>query len=302
MEGVCSVEGCERELITRGMCQMHYRRLLRNGYVGSVGPIDRQRKLCRAPNCDHLAEAKGYCHGHYQRMRRAGVRGPDESRLRPHYRICDAETCVNPSEVGGYCQDHVERILAIEATPLRSGPRLCDVPGCGRVHKAKGYCAAHYKRVLAFGDPLEDRAIRRSDGTGSISHGYRQIAVPPDLRWFVNGATKIGEHRLVMAQHLGRALFPNEVVHHVNGNRTDNRIENLELWSTAHPKGQRIEDVMAFCIEMLYQYSPELGPLIVNRALRGLSPRAKGAPWRRVEQSQSRPDLNRRLSLERAVS
>ena len=82
--------------------------------------------------------------------------------------------------------------------------------------------------------------------------------MPPELRHLTNGENKIGEHRLVMAQHLGRALGPNEVVHHINGNRTDNRIENLELWSTAHPRGQRVQDKVLHAVELLSQHAPEL--------------------------------------------
>jgi hypothetical protein len=101
--------------------------------------------------------------------------------------------------------------------------------------------------------------IREVEGNGHLNHGYFTVPVPRNQRYLVGGAAKVGEHRLVMALHLGRALQPDEVVHHKNGRRTDNRIENLELWSTSHPKGQRVVDLIAFAVEMLARYAPEIG-------------------------------------------
>jgi hypothetical protein len=219
MGQICSVEECDREKYSREMCEMHYRRVLRTGEVGPALARSERVSICDVSGCEQIVDARSLCHGHYQRLMRNGF---------------------------------------LEETSLRSGNRVCSVEECDRQHKAKGFCAAHYKRYLKTGDPQADQPIREVAGDGHISHGYLNIGIPADLRYLVGGVKKTGQHRLLMAIHLGRPLLPDEVVHHRNGKRTDNRIENLELWSTSHPKGQKVADLVAFSVETLARYAPEI--------------------------------------------
>lgn len=91
------------------------------------------------------------------------------------------------------------------------------------------------------------------------SHGYVVVSLnESDRDKYIHAHLKqrhcIMEHRLEMSKFLGRPLESYENVHHINGVKSDNRIENLELWSSAQPSGQRIEDKYGECLKFIETY------------------------------------------------
>jgi antitoxin component HigA of HigAB toxin-antitoxin module len=113
----------------------------------------------------------------------------------------------------------------------------CSIQNCDRNATARGYCAMHYERWLTHGDPL--KRAKKANGEGALQQGYMTFKNDdPD------GPTRIREHVRIMEEHLGRPVKADEQVHHINENRTDNRIENLEIMTRAehsalHHKGTR---------------------------------------------------------------
>jgi HNH endonuclease len=173
-------------------------------------------------------------------------------------RSCVADGCDRRALARGYCGLHYKRFMShgTPSTPryLRHVPQAptCSIEGCDGKPIARGWCMMHYQRWEATGDPgIAGRKIKRPDGLGYVNqNGYRQIYDPV----FGTPGHVTMEHRVVMARALGRRLEPHESVHHRNGDRLDNRLENLELWIGTHPAGQSVEDQVAWAAQILSKY------------------------------------------------
>jgi len=104
-----------------------------------------------------------------------------------------------------------------------------------------------FRRRTRNGDA--GRAGKEKTGDSRIlsAQGYIRVYLPkhPDA----NSDGYIQEHRLIMERLIGRRLCRFETPHHKNGIRSDNRPENLELWTSPQPAGQRPEDLAAWVVK-----------------------------------------------------
>lgn len=176
--------------------------------------------------------------------------------------MCTIDNCSNKVNARGYCSNHYRAWrkfgdpLGMSEKHKATFVKICTIEKCGRPKKAKGLCSMHSQRLHRHQDPL--KVIKREKLPRTlVNKKDRYFAVDANGHPNANKAGKILEHRLVMALHIGRPLTKDETVHHINGDRQDNRLENLELWSGKQPAGQRIKDKIKYAKEILALYEPE---------------------------------------------
>ena len=160
---------------------------------------------------------------------------------------CIESDCLSAVLAKSLCRAHYRNGLVAQT--------VCQVEGCSRPWHVRKICLMHYKRFKRNGHyGLQGRNLGVShllpDFVRVKHGGYVRLA-----RHNPDGTVdRVLEHRVVFELELGRKLLAHENVHHINGQRDDNRLENLELWSSMQPSGQRVTDKVEWAKAILSLY------------------------------------------------
>lgn len=170
--------------------------------------------------------------------------------------ICGTPFERRRSDERAYCSDPcsqkakgLKRRRRVERQCQHCG-KAFEVPACRAERQGRGrvsmFCSKACWYDFLRAKPEEHPSVRARNGkfAEAVDHqGYIWVYVP--------GRGRVRQHRLVMEREIGRLLEPWETVHHKNGDRSDNRAENLELWTGAQPSGVRSKDALAARLEDL---------------------------------------------------
>ena len=227
----CSVDNCNRPVRALSYCQAHYERVKKGSGLKPNKPL---RKFAGAITDDQLRDAvkstnswRGVLN-HLGFATMSGARKPIQNRVK---------------YLG----------LDLSHFPTQNSRTKCLVGECNELSHGKGYCSRHYGFLKRNGDPLKTiiTGKKRYDASGYVMLDRK------DHPFVTSSGGRIFEHRLIISEKLGRVLLAHEQVHHKNSQRQDNRIENLELWSTNQPIGGRVKDLIIWAKEILSIYGDD---------------------------------------------
>jgi hypothetical protein len=216
---------------------------------------------CKVEGCNSTVEygAKGLCQKHYMQSRRGQV-SVDGEIIRPPLRVrsygegarCLCKGCLRRPKAQGYCAKHYQELKdqlpqLHERAVAHYDSACCLVQGCNRRPVNKWMCNKHTMQRQAGIIDAQGNKLRELQKSGrrrecarwqrGTRDSYILVVAPkghPRAR--LDGT--ILEHRLVIEKQLGRYLEEWEIVHHKNGDRQDNRIENLVLLDGRAKKGE----------------------------------------------------------------
>lgn len=116
-------------------------------------------------------------------------------------------------------------------------PVACSVHGCMFVARASGLCVYHEPSVWRAQRTVKPRRAKLPKGKFRTGHGYVMLWTEPRFPGSApyGAGWAILEHRLVMGEVIGRALFADEQARHINRVRDDNAPSNLELLLDGKP-------------------------------------------------------------------
>ncbi len=249
---ICSFPECGRPALSRGLCQTHYQQSRRGEVLRPIRLQNKRIKVgaCSFDGCENYGSYGGLCWSHHQQRKRGEVLRPIRSAGLPTGVPCGVEDCVRLATDKGLCKAHRKQVLRGKIPlPLRGDWAECTFPDCHRAVASWGLCQAHARQRIRG---IELKPVHVPTYRYTRPDGYVELVKRdhPNVR----SGGRVLEHVFVMSEHLGRPLHRHESVHHLNGVRDDNRIENLELWSSSHPKGQRIVDKVAWARAFLAEY------------------------------------------------
>ncbi len=176
---------------------------------------------CKIDGCDKEKLSLGLCGMHYARLRKHGDPG-----------------------------------VSYQLNKSKDEIKICKINGCTKKSRSNDLCPMHLARIKRHGEAGSASPNKRANGEGNITKaGYHYICCKDHPNAYENG--KIAVHTLIMSQLIGRPLMDGESVHHKNGIKSDNSPENLELRTSLHPSGQKVNEMIDFCKMYLSLYDPD---------------------------------------------